>query len=228
MVKVAIFGASGGLAECLIKDSLRQECFVDAITRENSDSKSKLNEIKKIYRDRLDIKTVVNLYSKFNFQIEYDTLILTQSIFSPQELIKKSDDAINREIDVGFTEIIKITRNFLLKFPPKNNNLKNIAIIGSTSSYSGFAKSTTYCAIKHGLVGFIKALNDEYVDTNYRFFLFSMGTMKTNMANNISNQDPNTFLNPNDVSKKIISSLLDKSNIFEPEVLIKRRKVKFI
>ena len=55
-----------------------------------------------------------------------------------------------------------------------------------------------------------------------------MGTMRTIMANKIVNQDPETFLHPNDVSKKIINSLLDKSNIFEPEVLIKRREVKFI
>ena len=228
MVKVAIFGAKGGLAECLIKDCLIQGNFVDAITRETSIATNKLVELKEIYPNKLSIKSIENSYSQFHFQTEYDIIILTQSIFEPKELIRKSDDEIDREIRVGFTEIIKITKNFLSKYPPKNSNLKNIAIIGSSSSYNGFAKTATYCAIKHGLVGFVRSLNDEYKDTNYRFFLFSMGTMKTKMAEKIINQDPNTFLNPSDVSKKIINSLLDKSNIFEPEVLIKRRKVKFI
>ena len=106
--------------------------------------------------------------------------------------------------------------------------LKNIAIIGSSSAYSGFGRTTTYCAIKHGLLGFIRALNSEYENTNYRFFLFSMGTMKTEMAKNILDQDPSTYLDPSQVSRKISNTLLDKSNMFEPEVFIKRRKVKFI
>ena len=48
------------------------------------------------------------------------------------------------------------------------------------------------------------------------------------MAKNILDQDPSTYLNPSQVSSKISNALLDKSNIFEPEVFIKRRIVKFI
>ena len=178
MVKVAIFGAKGGLAQCLINDCLKKGCFVDAISREVSNSKNNLENLKIDYPNKLAIKSVKHNYSEFQFKTEYDILIMTQSIFTPKELIKKSDTEIDQEINVGFTEIIKITKNFLSQFPPKNNDFKNIAIIGSTSAYS--AKTTTYCGIKHGLVGFIRALNDEYLNTNYRFFLFFYGNNENN------------------------------------------------
>ena len=55
-----------------------------------------------------------------------------------------------------------------------------------------------------------------------------MGTMKTEMSKKIIDQDPDTFLEPSYVSKKIVNSLLDSTNLFEPEVLIKRRLIRYI
>ena len=228
MKKVVIFGASGGLASFLINDLIQNNCLVDGITRNKKSCLEKIDLLLKKSHSRLIIKEVNENYSEFEFQKDYDVLILPQAVFEPKELINKNDTEIENEIKIGFTEIIKITRNFLNKFPPKNNDSKNIAIIGSTSSYSGFKKTTTYCAIKHGLLGFIRALNSEYENTNYRFFLFSMGSMKTEMSKKIIDQDPDTFLEPEDVSKKIVNSLLDSTNLFEPEVLIKRRIIRYI
>ena len=228
MKKVVIFGASGGLASFLINDFVLENCLVDGITRSKKVCEEKYDLILKKSHRHLNIKEVNENYSEFEFQKDYDILILPQSVFEPNELINKNDSEIENEIKVGLTEIIKITRNFLNKFPPKNNGSKNIAIIGSTSAYSGFKKTTTYCAIKHGLLGFVRSLNSEYENTNYRFFLFSMGTMKTEMSKKIIDQDPDTFLEPSYVSKKIVNSLLDSTNLFEPEVLIKRRLIRYI
>ena len=228
MSKVVIFGGSGGLAELLIKDFLDMGCFVDSITRNSSKSSNNLVSLNSNFPEKFCNKKVDSHYSEFIFEKDYDILILPQSIFDPNELIKKKNEEIDKEINIGFTELIKITRNFLRKYPPVNNKFKNIAIIGSSSAYSGFRRTTTYCAIKHGLLGFIRALNSEYENTNYRFFLFSMGTMLTEMAKNISDQDPSTYLDPSQVSGKISKTLLDKSNMFEPEVFIKRRTVRFI
>lgn len=228
MSKIAIFGASGGLGELLIEDFLNKDCFVDGITRKNSKLTKNLDEFYETFPKNFCKKEVNLNYSEFIFEKDYDILILPQSIFDPNELVNKKNEEIDKEINIGFTELIKITRNFLKKYPPVDNKFKNIAIIGSSSAYSGFKRTTTYCAIKHGLLGFVRALNSEYENTNYRFFLFSMGTMNTEMAKNILDQDPSTYLNPSQVSSKISNALLDKSNMFEPEVFIKRRTVKFI
>ena len=59
-------------------------------------------------------------------------------------------------------------------------------------------------------------------------FPFFNGNNENEMAKKIIDQDPSTYLDPRQVSNRISNALLDKSNIFEPEVLIKRRTVKFI
>ena len=51
-----------------------------------------------------------------------------------------------------------------------------------------------------------------------------MGTMQTEMAKNILDQDPSTYLDPSQVSGKISKTLLDNSNMFEPEVFIKEEQ----
>ena len=98
-------------------------------------------------------------------------------------------------------------------------------IIGSTSSYEGFAGSSIYCMVKHGLLGLVRALNKEYKNTNRRFWLFSMGTMDTPMGRQLTDQDPSTFLSPDDVAQRIVETVTNRSNLFEPEVIIRRRHV---
>ena len=86
---------------------------------------------------------------------------------------------IEQEIAVGLTDPILLTRSLLLTHPPTPTERRDFAFIGSTSAYAGFKKTALYCAVKHGLLGFVRAMNDEYADAETRFWLFSMGTMNT-------------------------------------------------
>ncbi len=59
--------------------------------------------------------------------------------------------------------------------------------------------------MKHGLLGLVRALNDEYAKTGKRFWLFSMGTMDTEMGRMLTDQDPPTgFLPPDAVAQRIV------------------------
>ena len=136
MSKVVIFGGSGGLAELLIKDFLEMGCFVDSITRNSSKSSNNLVSLNSNFPEKFCNKKVDSHYSEFIFEKDYDILILPQSIFDPNELVNKKNEEIDNEINVGFTELIKITKTFE-KMPPISRNFKNIAIIGSSSAYSG-------------------------------------------------------------------------------------------
>jgi hypothetical protein len=78
------------------------------------------------------------------------------------------------------------------------------------------------------LLGFIRAMNDEYSNTDTRFRLFSMGTMNTEMGALLVDQDSTSFLQPEDVADRMIASLTSTSNIFEPEVIMRRRSIRFL
>jgi len=216
--KVLIFGGSGGLAKKLITDFLILNYEVSVVTR----MQNKTTENKGIF----SIFYVDKKYSEFNPEVFYDIVIFTQCLFDPCELVGINEERIVIEFDVGLIQPILLTKRFMqLNY---TSIKQDICFIGSTSAYSGFKKTSTYCAIKHGLLGFVRAMNDEYNDSNIRFWLFSMGSMNTSMGRKVLGQDMATFLDPADVSQRIVSSLISQSNMFEPEILIKRRNVRFI
>jgi NAD(P)-dependent dehydrogenase (short-subunit alcohol dehydrogenase family) len=215
--KVLIFGGSGALAEKLIADFLILNYEVSIVTRiqnKTSESKGKLSRF-----------FVDQNYLEFNPELFYDIVIFTQCLFDPCELVGIDEERIVLEFDVGLVQPILLTKRFLQL--SHTGTRQDICFIGSTSAYSGFKKTSIYCAVKHGLLGFVRAMNDEYNDSDKRFWLFSMGSMNTFMGRKVLGQDASTFLDPADVSQRIVSSLTSHSNMFEPEVLIKRRNVRF-
>jgi hypothetical protein len=71
-------------------------------------------------------------------------------------------------------------------------------------------------------------MNDEYSHTDARFWLFSMGTMNTEMGALLVNQDSTSFLRPEDVADRMIAAVTSTSNVFEPEVILRRRSIRFL
>jgi len=142
--------------------------------------------------------------------------------------IETNAEILKKEFQVGLFDIMTLTRKHLdlNKNSLDTGRRVDYAYIGSTSAYAGFKNTAIYCAVKHGLLGFVRAMNDEYSKTNIRFWLFSMGSMNTKMGLKVSGQDISTFLDPGDVAKRIADSILNQGNLFEPEQILRRRIVK--
>ncbi len=226
MKTVAILGASGGFATAAAHEFLNRDWQVDAICRA-----VRANVVKDIFAQQLQsahlkIYTVENRYTEFNFTRNYDAVVFTQALFDPAPLPTIADGRILDEVTVGLTDPMELTRLFLREFPSVSGMRRNICFIGSTSAYAGFKNSAVYCAVKHGLLGFVRALNEEYAMTDDRFWLFSMGSMSTTMGLKLTTQDSQTFLNVQDVARRVVSAVVEDSNIFEPEVLIRRRVIR--
>jgi hypothetical protein len=54
-----------------------------------------------------------------------------------------------------------------------------------------------------------------------------MGTMRTDMGGKVLGQDASTYLDPRDVARRIVETMTVETNLFEPEVVIRRRAIKF-
>jgi len=167
-------------------------------------------------------------YSSFAPTQPYQAYFFTQALFSPNPITMLDDAGIAQEIDVGLVDIIQLVRNLLVQNPPDPEEHRDYCFIGSTSSYAGFRNTSVYCAVKHGLLGFVRAMNDEYARTDTRFWLFSMGTMNTEMGRRLTEQDPSSFLQPADVAARIVDAVCSRSNVFEPEVIFRRRTIRFL
>jgi NAD(P)-dependent dehydrogenase (short-subunit alcohol dehydrogenase family) len=222
-----IFGASGGLANAIAKSLLVRGWKVDLVSRESRRSQIEERFFDSITAGVLRVFTVANSYTEFVATQPYQAYLFTQALFAPKLLVETVDGRIGEEIAVGLTDPIILTRSLLVAHPPAPTERRDFAFIGSTSAYAGFKKTAAYCAVKHGLLGFIRAMNDEYVDTETRFWLFSMGTMNTEMGALLIEQDPSSFLLPEDVACRIVDSLATETNLFEPEIIMRRRNIRF-
>jgi NADP-dependent 3-hydroxy acid dehydrogenase YdfG len=127
-------------------------------------------------------------------------------------------------VDANLLSQIHVVHSFLQQV--NKNNRVNIIILGSTSAYEAGKGTVIYGAAKAGMLAFIKALNKEYIDTDIRFWFISTGTLANEMGAKVPNQDPNSLLDPALVAKRIIEVVTDESNLWEPEVTIRRRHIR--
>ena len=228
MVKAIIFGASGGLALAVGRAFLDRGWHTDLVTRETRYDAVRQRFAGDIDAGKARVHSVARRYSEFLPSGQYDAFIFAPALFEPMALTQRKEASIEAEIDVGLTDPVRLTRNFLLQTLPTPDQRRDFCYIGSTSAYAGFRNTSVYCAVKHGLLGFVRAMNDEYGKTNTRFWLFSMGTMNTEMGRKLVEQDAASFLQVDDVAGRIVDAVCSRSNLFEPEIILRRRSIRFL
>ena len=171
--------------------------------------------------------TLVESYSNLDFIGKtYRGIILAQGFFYFEELENLDNENCEALIEANFISQINVVRSFLKSI--EKNKRTDIVILGSTSAFHAGRGTTVYGAAKAGMLGFVRALNEEYVDTDVRFWFISTGTLANEMGAKVPNQDPNSLLDPALVAKRIIEAVTDESNLWEPEVTIRRRHIKLV
>jgi len=91
---------------------------------------------------------------------------------------------------------------------------KHYIYIGSNSSYYGFAGSETYCAVKHGILGFARALRK----CGKKVSMINPGTVNTDFWKDSGRHRPDLYLDPEDVASAVIACIENNGAI--EEVLI--------
>ena len=83
--------------------------------------------------------------------------------------------------------------------------------IGSNSSYYGFPDSEVYCAVKHGILGFARALRKR----GKKVSVVSPGTVDTDFWANSGRTRPDLYLRPQDVAAAVIGCMQNQGDIEE-------------
>jgi NADP-dependent 3-hydroxy acid dehydrogenase YdfG len=214
MTNWIVTGASGSLASACIEVLLAKGKVVHGFSR------------RMVEDERISFKQVPD-YHEIKFDTENcEGLLVAQGLFIYEHLDSMSVSEVYELVDANFLSQIHVLHSFLQQV--NKNKRTNIIILGSTSAYEAGRGTVIYGAAKAGMLAFVKALNKEYIDTDIRFWFISTGTLANEMGAKVPNQDPNSLLDPALVAKRIIEAVTDESNLWEPEVTIRRRHIKLV
>ena len=98
--------------------------------------------------------------------------------------------------------------------------------IASSSAYAGFKETSLYCASKHALLGFTRALHDELKPHNVRCFCISPGSIQTDMGRLVRNQDFSTFIDPIELAAFIVELISHDGQMISEEVRVNRMVIR--
>jgi len=214
MRKWIITGASGSVATACINILLANEFNVDAYSR------NKLN----IYDKNINFKKVDD-YKNITFDVENcECLLIAQGYFKYHLIENMPIEDLYSTIEGNFSSQIDILHAFLKQV--KKDRRINVVILGSTSSYEAGSGTVIYGATKAGILGLVKALNKEYADTDIRFWLISFGTLANKMGSEVPNQELDSLLDVNMVAQEIFDKVNNKTNLWQPEIVIRRRHIR--
>ena len=79
-----------------------------------------------------------------------------------------------------------------------------------------------YCASKHALLGFSRALHDELKKYNIRTYCVSPSGVKTEMGKLIKNQNFDTFIDPREIAEYVVFICSFDGEMISDEIRLNR------
>lgn len=149
-----------------------------------------------------------------------DILVNNAALFPVKELIQTSNEEIVQTMWLNSTIPILLTKKFIHNMI--SNKFGRIINIGSSSSYSGFKDTVTYCSSKHAILGFSRALHQELKNYNLRVYCVSPGSLKTDMGLKVVGQKYETFIDCDELSSLIIDLIKYNKNMIPDEIRVNR------
>ena len=227
-------GATGGLGKELAAKLVINGCNL-FLTARNEKKLNKLtsllqkqteNKIKIYYKSADlsksdDVKDLIKyVKKKFN---SIDILINCAGVFQVNFLKDTNLADFEKSFNVNMKAPFMLCKEFSQDMIKKRWG--KIVNIGSSSSYNGYKKTSIYCATKHALLGFSRSLVDELKKYNVRTFCVSPGSIKTNMAKKLVEQDFYTFLDPKEVAEAILFVISHDNEMMIDELKLNRKKI---
>ena len=231
-MSVIINGATGGVGTSVSSFYAKKGYDLILLGR-NID---KLNQLRDSILEKFNVKIDFYLCDAFvidsikkcikeisESSINANLLINISGVFPYGPLSEEDDTVFDECFDVNLKLPYLLSKG-LFNILKKDGGGK-IINIGSSSSYSGFKNTATYCASKHGLLGLSRALNDEWKAEGVSVHCISPGTIDTEMAD-VLNQDKNTYITADEFSELVYDTGKYKGNMIIEEVKVVRKVIK--
>ena len=229
--RALITGATGGIGKAISNTLAESGCDL-FLTASNDVALHDLENTLSKYDVRVSVRSsnllnkedVYNVVKSANVCYDHiDILINSAGIFPNVPIFEIDDELFSETINVNFRSAFIFTRELTKNMIDRQWG--RIVNIGSSSAYCGFGGTSIYCASKHALLGFSRAIHDELKEHNVRTYFISPSSTKSKMGLATKGQDYSTFLDPYDVAKYVVFAISFDSNIMSEEIFLKRMKI---
>jgi NADP-dependent 3-hydroxy acid dehydrogenase YdfG len=215
--KAVITGASSGLGHAIARLLIKKAINVVNISRRRSGLHCE-NIVTDLTRNA-SIQRMVDLVKKRHS--DCNLLILCAGVLHWHNAGENPIDQVDNDIGVNLTGMIKVVDGLM---PLIRRNRGDIVIIGSTSSFNTPPGSSVYCAAKHGVLGYIKALQAECKNENVRILGIHPGGFKSEFHIKAKTDIDHTILiDPGDLARLIVAMLALPRNMEVSEIIINRK-----
>ena len=124
------------------------------------------------------------------------------------------------EVSENISKMIKLNLEVPILLT-KKVRAQHYIYIGSNSSYYGFSGSEVYCAVKHGILGFARALRR----SGKKVTVVSPGAVDTAFWQDNGMRKPKHTLKPEDVADTVMCCIENKGDIEELLIMPHNEKV---
>jgi NAD(P)-dependent dehydrogenase (short-subunit alcohol dehydrogenase family) len=213
--KALITGASRGIGRAIALAFAKEGATVVLGSRDLASLESLAAEIEDASTVRLDVRDPASIADAREAVGAVQILVNNAGIAKSVKVLAMDDEHWQSHLDVNLTGAFRVTRAFL---PPmvaaKWGRVINIA---STAGKVGFAYTAAYCASKHGLIGFTRALALEMATSGVTVNAICPGFVRTDMASEAARNIAQKTGQSEAEATRWLEALSPQKRLMEPE-----------
>jgi NAD(P)-dependent dehydrogenase (short-subunit alcohol dehydrogenase family) len=232
--KVALItGASSGLGRAFALALARCGVSVFLVARREERLREVVSEIARFNGEAAyhvaDVRNLPGLYDLVDVLLsrykKLDILINNAGLGyrAPLEELKRSE--IAEMVETNLSAPIHLTQAALPALA--RSAPSDIVLISSFAGLQGFAEGTAYCAVKHGVVGFARALAEELKPRGVRATAICAGSIDTEFFDRFRpTTEKDHMLRTDDAVSALLYVLTSPPHVLHGEVVLRPRVVK--
>jgi NAD(P)-dependent dehydrogenase (short-subunit alcohol dehydrogenase family) len=144
-----------------------------------------------------------------------DILVNNAGIMPLSPVEEESDATVIRQLELNLHAVIHGSKEAIKRMKPRRTG--HIVNVASLAGKGGFPGGATYCAVKHGVVGFSEAIRFEIRDFGIEVSCVMPGLVATELASGIEDSRVVKRVQPEDVADEIVSALeVPRFDVFVP------------
>jgi NAD(P)-dependent dehydrogenase (short-subunit alcohol dehydrogenase family) len=134
-----------------------------------------------------------------------DVIVNNAGIMPITPLVEESGESISRQLEINLRAVIHGTQEAMRRMQPRRSG--HIVNLASLAGRLGLPNMATYCATKHGVVGFSEAVRLELRGSGVEVTVVMPYFARTELATGMANARGHSFVTPEEVATATVEAL---------------------